>query len=72
MRARGFALGDILAMLNLHFTHWIDLNRRARGARVRPVEELLDGLSYLRPGRHARTDIVVFTLAPSVARSGLS
>ena len=60
---RGFGAEDLYTPLRRHFTHYVDLNRRAKGARVRPIADLSAGLAYLagQPGAH--TDIVVFALA---------
>jgi hypothetical protein len=64
LRERGFGAGDLYAILQRHFTHWIDLNRRARGARLRPIDRLGNGLSYIQRARGGRTDILVFSLQP--------
>jgi FkbM family methyltransferase len=65
---RGFSLDDLLAIFRRHFTHWIDMNPRARGGRVRPVSALADGLSYLKPREQPRTDVLVFNLGqPALA-----
>lgn len=69
LRERGFAAGDLFACLARHFTHWIDLNRRARGARVRSVDSLSSALAYIMDGRPPRTDILAFRLATPPAPS---
>jgi FkbM family methyltransferase len=68
LRNRGFAPGDLFALMQRHFTHWIDLNRHAQGARVRAIHALTSALEYIQERRGARTDVLAFTLqAPSVA-----
>jgi hypothetical protein len=56
----GVGSGDLYSVLDRSFTHWIDLNRRARGARLRAIADLAAGLSYL--GSDARTDVLLFSL----------
>jgi FkbM family methyltransferase len=59
---RGFRVDDLYDLLRRHFTHYVDLNRRAKGARVRSIDDVAAGLAYLagQPGAH--TDVVVFSL----------
>lgn len=64
LRERGLDAGDLFAILQRHFTHWLDLNKRASGARVRPIAELNDGTAYIQQGAGGRTDILVFNLQP--------
>jgi FkbM family methyltransferase len=56
---RGFAADDLYAIVRRHFTHFIDLGRRAKGERVRPIDDLARALDYLAG---ARTDVLLFTL----------
>jgi FkbM family methyltransferase len=55
---RGFRVDDLDDLLRRHFTHYVDLNRRAKGARVRSIDDVAAGLAYLagQPGAH--TDVV--------------
>jgi FkbM family methyltransferase len=62
LRERGVVVGDLFAILARHFTHWVDLNSRARGARVRPIDQLAAGLAYLESSGGGRTDMLAFTL----------
>jgi hypothetical protein len=65
LRPQDDTTGDVIAMLQRHFTHFVDLNKQARGPRVCAMQTLPDALSYLRKGK-GRTDILAFTLqAPS-------
>lgn len=69
-REQGHASDDLFASLRRYFTHWIDLNRSARGTRVRLMKDLLPGLSYLSKAEQPRTDILAFTLAPVAGEDG--
>jgi hypothetical protein len=51
----------VLAMLQSHFTHFIDLHKQARGSRVCSMQALPEALSYLQKGK-GRTDILAFTM----------
>jgi FkbM family methyltransferase len=57
------AVGDdpqaVYADLRRSFTHFIDLNRRAAGCRVRPVSEIVDALRYIE--RDGKTDVLLFS-----------
>jgi FkbM family methyltransferase len=64
---RGFTIDDLFAVFRRHFTHWIDMNPRARGGRVRPVAALAEGLAYLKPRVQPRTDVLVFNLGDPAA-----
>jgi FkbM family methyltransferase len=57
---QGFAVPDLLSRIQAHFSHFIDLNRRAEGPRVRRASELADALAYVTGHRDGRTDIVAF------------
>jgi FkbM family methyltransferase len=59
----GFGSRDLFDALERHFTHFVDLNRRVPGSRVRPIGELSAGLEYLTGDQGPRTDIVTFSLA---------
>ena len=59
---RGVTAEAFFDALRPHFTHWLDLNKRATGARVRPIGHLGAGLAYLRTGGGSRTDVLLFTL----------
>jgi FkbM family methyltransferase len=61
VRPQDDSTGDVLAMLQQHFTHFIDLHKQARGDRVCPMSALPASLAYLRKGK-GRTDILAFTM----------
>ena len=61
LRAAGDEPQALYADLRRVFTHFIDLNRQAPGRRVRPIEELSDGLEYIGPRR--KTDVFLFSRA---------
>lgn len=63
LQAGGSSVADLFAILQRHFTHFIDLCRDAVGPRVREVGELPEALGYISGVRGARTDILVCTLA---------
>jgi FkbM family methyltransferase len=63
LQAGGSSVADLFAILQRHFTHFIDLSRDAVGPRVREVGELPDALACISGVREARTDILVCTLA---------
>ena len=58
LRAAGDEPSALYADLAGAFTHFIDLNRRAAGARVRPIAELAEALAYIEP--RDKTDILLF------------
>jgi len=69
LRAVGDDPGEFYRDLQHAFTHFIDLNRKAVGARVRPIADLPEALRYIEPdcaGRASRaaprqkTDILLF------------
>ena len=62
LRRRAVDVEDLFALLRQHSTHYVDLNRRAKGARVRPIADLSHGLAYLQRDRGARTDVIAFAL----------
>jgi len=64
---RGCSPGDLFAVLRAHFTHFIDLNRRAAGPRVRTTAELTDGLRYITVAPGSRTDVLTFNLQAPAA-----
>jgi FkbM family methyltransferase len=61
LRSQGDRTDSLFAMLQTHFTHFIDLNKAARGPRVARMEMLPDALSYLRDTA-SHTDILVFAM----------
>jgi FkbM family methyltransferase len=61
LRSAGDEPSELYADLAHAFTHFIDLNRRAAGARVRPIAELADALAYIEP--RDKTDILLFVTA---------
>jgi FkbM family methyltransferase len=70
LRAVGDDPGEFYRDLQHAFTHFIDLNRKAVGARVRPIADLPEALRYIEPdgaGRVSRaaprqkTDVLVFS-----------
>jgi FkbM family methyltransferase len=62
LRRGGSSAAELLSLLQRHFTHFIDLNPNAAGARVRPVAELQDALGYITGSPEGRTDVLVCTL----------
>jgi FkbM family methyltransferase len=64
LRATGSSVTDLFALVQRHFTHFVDLHREGVGERVRPTTELLEALAYMSGDREARTDILMCTLAP--------
>jgi FkbM family methyltransferase len=61
--AAGASVRDLFALIQRHFTHFVDLGRDATGPRVRRVDELADALAYISADREGRTDILACTLA---------
>ena len=59
LRAVGDDPAEFYRDLQHAFTHFIDLNRKAAGARVRPVADLPEALRYIEPDQ--KTDILLFT-----------
>lgn len=59
----GAGVAELVALLQRHFTHFIDLSRHGTGERVRPVVELPDALAYVCEAEGGRTDVLAFTLA---------
>jgi FkbM family methyltransferase len=59
LRAAGDEPALLYADLQRAFTQFVDLNRRAPGKRVRPVEELPDALRYIEPD--GKTDVLLFS-----------
>jgi FkbM family methyltransferase len=57
LQAAGRDPAAVIAQMQAAFTHFIDLNPRAPGDRIRPATELADGLSYL--GR-SFTDLLLY------------
>jgi FkbM family methyltransferase len=59
---RGLEASDLYGLMQQNFTHFIDLNGRLTGARVRPVGELPEALAYVTGGTAGRTDVLLFTM----------
>ena len=59
LRAAGDDPQGLYADLQCHFTHFIDLNQRAAGPRVRPVGDLPSALRYVEPD--GKTDVLLFS-----------
>lgn len=59
LRTSGDDSQQLYADLQRAFTHFIDLNRRATGPRVRPTSELSDALGYIEPRQ--KTDVLLFS-----------
>ena len=59
LRAAGHEPDELWRHLQDRFTHFIDLNRRAAGPRVRSVADLPDAMRYIEPDR--KTDILLFS-----------
>ena len=60
LAARQSPAAELFSMLREHFTHFIDLNRGAQGARVRPTAELDEALAYVIDPVEGHTDVLVF------------
>jgi FkbM family methyltransferase len=61
LNRRGVSSADLFAELQRHFSHFIDLNRDATGARLHPTDDLATALAYTEAPGH-RTDILAFNL----------
>jgi len=59
LRATGDDPLKLYADLRRAFTHFIDLNRRETGHRVRPTDELSEALRYIEPRQ--KTDVLLFS-----------
>ena len=59
LRGAGDDPRDLYAAFRQAFTHFIDLNRKVGGARVRPVAELDDALRYIDPD--GKTDVLLYS-----------
>lgn len=58
LRGNGDDPRSLYADLRQAFTHFIDLNRRIGGPRVRPVAQLGDALAYIDPD--GKTDVLLY------------
>jgi FkbM family methyltransferase len=58
----GAAVEELLQLIAMHFTHFIDLGTGAGGPRSRPTRDLAGALSYVG-GEQAKTDLVVYNAA---------
>jgi len=65
LRAAGDDPAQLYADVQRAFTHFIDLNRQAAGARVRRVADLPDALRYIEPDR--KTDVLLFSAGAGLA-----
>lgn len=54
---------DLLARLQRHFTHFIDLNGEIDGPRDRPIAELPEALAYVTEKTTTKTDILVYSVS---------
>jgi hypothetical protein len=59
LRAAGDDPRELYADLRRAFTHFTDLNRKASGKRVRPIDDLPDALQYIEPD--GKTDVLLFS-----------
>ena len=59
LRAAGDDPHELYTDLQRHFTHFIDLNQRAAGPRVRPLADLPSALRYIEPD--GKTDVLLFS-----------
>jgi FkbM family methyltransferase len=64
LAARKLGAQDLYEVFRRHFTHFIDLNRRAEGSRARTVADLETALSYVSGGSNGRTDVLLFNAGP--------
>lgn len=62
LRSQGDGTDGLCEMLQRHFTHFVDLNKLAKGPRLAPINTLPAALSYIRDGSAAHTDILAFTM----------
>jgi FkbM family methyltransferase len=67
LAARGVSAGEFYPLVQQHFTHFIDLNRHRTTPRVRPIASLAEDLDYVTGGSEGRTDVVLFSLHPSLS-----
>jgi FkbM family methyltransferase len=56
----GTSVGDLLGLLERHFTHFIDLFSGAGGPRVRPIQEAREALSYIGEQQN-KTDLLLYS-----------
>lgn len=59
----GRSVGEVYALLERHFTHFIDLRGHA-GARARRTSQLHSALAYVEDGRRRYTNVLLYTAAP--------
>ena len=51
---------ELFEILERHFTHFVDVNKEASGARVRETSELREAMSYLENGnKESKTDVLL-------------
>jgi hypothetical protein len=55
----GKSIAEVFALLECHFTHFIDL-RREEGARVRATRELPTSLDHVGSGRRRYTNLLLY------------
>lgn len=61
----GYPFGDLIAQIQAHFSHFIDLRSRIGGARVRPVADLAAALAYFASHPTTSTDLLLFNGPPA-------
>jgi FkbM family methyltransferase len=59
---RGCSSDDLFTVFRRSFTHFVDLNRRAAGPRLRSVADLEAALTYITAPPGGRTDVLLFNL----------
>jgi FkbM family methyltransferase len=61
LASAGSSTSALYATLSRHFTHFIDLNRDATGARARAIAELSQALGYLWVADDHKTDVLLYS-----------
>ena len=67
LRVRRAAPQDLFAIMEQHFTHFIDLGRNATGDRARRVTDLAEALGYLAASPGSHTDLLLCNLETSAS-----
>jgi hypothetical protein len=62
MDSAGTSMREFIALLERHFSYFIDLNADAPGRRRRPVTELSEALEYLAVDEGVKTDLIVYAV----------
>ena len=60
LRMAGHEPSVLYALLQAHFTHFIDLNADASGPRVREIGDLTTALAYLEHAEQLHTDVLAY------------